>query len=123
MPSNFIKSVTITGDIPAGLSLSNGWIIGTITDDVQESYDVKLVATYEFTAGVIASSSILLTVSTSLDAVPPIDKTIDVTLQLGGCDWDGFFCSNNSSPLCSTCTNCGTKSAPFCVCEATTSCP
>jgi hypothetical protein len=123
MPSNFIRSVTVIGDMPAGLSLSNGWIIGTITDDVQEQYEVNLVASYEFTTGEIASSSILIKVSTSSDAVPPIDKTIDVTLQLGGCNWDGFFCSNTSSPLCSTCTNCGTKSLPDCRCEATTSCP
>jgi len=125
MPSNFIRSVTVTGDIPAGLSLSNGWIIGTITDDVQESYDVKLVATYEFTTGEIASSSIVITVSTSLDAVPPIDKTIDVTLQLGGCEWDGVSCAPTVFSGCDICINCNTKESPYCVCQSpiSTECP
>jgi subtilisin family serine protease len=128
MPSNFIRSMTITGDIPAGLSLSNGWLVGTITDDVQEQYDVKLVATYEFNTGEIASSSILIKVSTSSDAVPPIDKTIDITLQAGGCEWNtvGQYCQEVDGPggACATgCINCGTKSFPFCICQFESECP
>ena len=119
VPSHFIKSMTIDGDVPAGLSISNGWLVGTITDDVQEQYEVKLVASYEFTTGKIASSTVLLTVHKSSDAVPPPNTTINILLA-GACFWNGQYCQSNNCPYC---FNCATKFSASCICASSSECP
>ena len=120
MPSQFIKSMTVTGDIPAGLSVANGWLVGTIIDEVIEQYEVVLLATYEFITGEIGSTSIKLSVHKSSDAVPPIDITIDVILQAGCyCNWNGSICQQsgvNCAGECGGCRNCGDSKYPSCVC-------
>jgi subtilisin family serine protease len=119
MKSQFIKSMTVTGDIPAGLSVTNGWLVGTITDDVQEQYEVNLVSTYEFNTGEVGSASILVTVNKSSDAVPPIDTTVDIFLQYT-CFWNGRYCQGG--PGCPGCRNCSDKFSPSCICSFN-SCP
>ena len=120
MPSQFIKSMTVTGDIPAGLSVANGWLVGTIIDEVIEQYEVVLLATYEFITGEIGSTSIKLSVHKSSDAVPPIDITIDVILQAGCyCNWNGSICQQsgvNCAGECGGCRNCGDSKYPSCIC-------
>jgi hypothetical protein len=114
MKSQFIKSMTVTGDIPAGLAVSNGWLVGNITDDVQEPYESTLVADYEFNTGEVGSASILVTVNKSSDAVPPIDTTVDIFLQYN-CFWNGSYCQGGAG--CPGCRNCGDKFSPSCECS------
>lgn len=116
IPEQFVKSITLQGDLPAGLTMSRGWIIGTLAEEVLETYSTTLLASYEFNTGEISAATITLVVNKSFENSPLVDQlaNIDFYAIPGGGYCTFTTCINRG---CYGCFQCGSKSSPSCNCQ------
>jgi hypothetical protein len=113
VPERFVKSITLQGDLPAGLTMSRGWIVGTLADEVLETYSTILLASYEFNTGEISAATITLVVNKSFENSPLVDDLAAINFYIPA---SGGYCNFN------TCRNIGCYGCFRCVSKSSTSC-
>jgi len=123
--SQFFTTVTVEGALPPGISLSDGWVVGKITDEVLELQKYQLMVYFTFPSGETSSAKLYLNVHPSSESVPTEDKTLNAVLLLGNCTFVETDCVGTctGTDAGSSCYNCGDKFVPVCICFPSQECP
>lgn len=96
--NSFVEKVELDKTLPEGLSLSNGWIVGALTNPAEDSEQLEYQVTVTFKSGEVNTFRLVLILA-KVDTVAG-DTPVDITLQ--ACSWTSY-CDGVCSGYCYSC--------------------
>lgn len=108
---SYTTKIELDNDLPSGLSLSNGWLVGKLDTAPESTTTLSYLVTLTFASG--ATNTFPLTLHLAKAGTAPNDTPVDITL---------LTCSGATCGACvNPCWSCGPKNGG-CICAAQNAC-
>lgn len=111
--SAYVSKIELDKELPSGLSLSNGWLVGRLTSPPETAETIKYVVTVTYDTG--DTGTVFFTLLLAPAGAPANEIPLEFTQYAGRCSPDGgFYCSSINCSM--YCPNCDPKSGN-CPCD------